>query len=154
MTFVRKHFKLLTIGVTCAAAGVGAGAIATAGAAGTSTTGTSSSATATGHAAGARRVRGALTRRAVQGEVVLATRKGFATVTFNRGFVQSVNGQQLTIREGTKKATYKTVTLTIPASAKVRDNGRLASLSELTAGQRVGVLQGPNRTWVVARTAA
>ena len=62
------------------------------------------------------------------------------------------DGQQLTIREETKAATYKTVTLTIPSSAKVRDNGKSASLSQLTQGQRVGVVQGPKRTPVVART--
>ena len=148
MTFVRKHFKLLTIGVACVAAGAGAGAIATAGAAGTST------ATTTSNSHAARAARGALVRRAVQGDAVVATRSGFATVTFNRGFVQSVSGQQLTIREGTKQHTYKTVALTIPASAKVRDNGQSASLSQLTSGQRVGVVQGPQRTWVIARNAA
>lgn len=146
MTFVRKHFKLLTVGVACAVAGGGAGAIASAGAAGTSSTSTS-----TAHTARAGR---SLVRRAVQGSAVVATKTGFATVTFNRGFVQSVNGQQLTIREGTQKATYKTVTLTIPSGAKVRDNGNSASLSQLTAGQRVGVLQGPKRTWVSARKAS
>lgn len=146
MTFLRKHFKLLTIGVTCATAGIGAGAIATAGAAGTSTT-----STATPHAASGR---GLIARRAIQGDVVVATKTGFATVTFNRGFVQSVNGQQLTIREGTKRATYKTVTLTIPSDAKVRDNGQAATLSQLTSGQRVGVVQGPKVTRVIARTAA
>jgi hypothetical protein len=151
MTFIRKHLKLLTVGAACAAVGVGAGAIASAGAAGTSPSTTTSAATSPkAHTAARRR----LERRAVQGNLVVATKSGFATVTFNRGFVQSVNGQQLTIKEGTKKATYKTVTLTIPANARVRDNGRAASLSQLTAGQRVAVLQGPNRVWVVARTAA
>jgi hypothetical protein len=149
MTFVRKHFKLLTIGAACAAAGVGAGAIATAGATGASTT-TSSS----GHAAAATRARRALARRAIQGDIVVATRNGFATVTFDRGFVQSVNGQQLTVREGTKKATYKTVTLTIPAGARVRNNGQSAQLSQLSAGERVGVVQGPKVTRVIARTPA
>ncbi len=150
MSFLRKHLKLLTIGAVCAAAGAGASAIATAGAAGTTTATTSSStgSTAAKHPA----VRRALMRRAVQGSVVVATKSGFETVTFNRGFVQSVSGNQLTIREGTKKATYKTVTLTIPSGATVRDNGQAASLSQLTQGQRVGVLQGPKRTAVVART--
>ena len=128
MTFLRRHLKLLSIGAACAAAGAGASAIATAGAAGTSATGKSS----TAHPAAARAARRTLLRRAVQGDVVVATKNGFATVTLNRGFVQSVNGQQLTIREGTKKATYKTVTLTIPAGAKVRDNGKPASLSQLS----------------------
>ena len=149
MTFVHKHFKLLTIGVACAAAGVGAGAIATAGAS-TSTTSTAAATSAKAHSAARR----SLERRAVQGDLVVATKSGFATVTFNRGFVQSVNGNQLTVREGTKKATYKTVTLTIPASAKVRDNGHTATLSQLTAGQRVGVVQGPKVTRVIARNAA
>lgn len=148
MTFLRKHFKLLTVGAVCAAAGAGASAIATAGAAGTTT----STNSATTHSATARPARRALVRRAVQGSLVVATKSGFVTVTFDRGFVQSVSGQQLTIREGTKKATYKTVTLSIPAGAKVRDNGRAASLSQLTQGQRVGVVQGPKRTVVVART--
>jgi hypothetical protein len=148
MTFVRRHLKFLTIGAVCAAAGAGGSAIATAGAAGT-TTAKSSAPAAARHLA-ARRT---LERRAVQGDLVVATKTGFATVTFNRGFVQSVSGQQLTIREGTKKATYKTVTLTIPAAAKVRDNGKTASLSQLSAGQRVAVVQAPKRTVVIARDA-
>jgi len=148
MTFPRKYTKLLTVGAACAVAGAAAGAIATAGAAGTPTTTTSaSSGTAAGHA-----TRRALAARAVQGELVVATKNGFATITLNRGFVQSVSGQQLTIREGTKKATYKTVTLTIPASAKVRDNGQAASLSQLTSGQRVAVVQGPRQSRVIARS--
>jgi hypothetical protein len=144
MSFLRRHMKLVTIGAACAAAGAGASAIATAGAASTPT--------ATNASAAHPAARRAIERRAVQGDLVVATKSGFATVTFNRGFVQSVNGSQLTIREGTKKATYKTLTLTIPAGAKVRDNGKSASLSQLTQGQHVGVLQGPNRTWVIART--
>lgn len=150
MTFLPRHLKLLTVGAVCAAAGAGASAIATAGAAGTSTATTPSSTASSAAAHPA--VRRGLERRAVQGDLVIATRNGFATVTLNRGFVQSVSGNQLTIREGTKKATYKTVTLTIPAGAKVRDNGQTASLSQLSQGQRVGVVQGPKRTWVTART--
>lgn len=148
MTFPRRHMKLLTVGAVCAVAGASAGAIATAGAAGTSpTTPTTSTQTAAGHAK-----RRALAARAVQGELVVATKNGFATITLNRGFVQSVSGQQLTIREGTRKATYKTVTLTIPSSAEVRDNGQAASLSKVSAGQRVAVVQGPKQTRVIART--
>jgi hypothetical protein len=63
-----------------------------------------------------------------------------------------VNGQQLTITEGTAKASYKTVTLTIPAGARVRDNRQKASLSDVKAGQRVIVIQAPKRTLVIART--
>ena len=151
MTYLRKHLKLVTVAAACVAIGAAGSAIATAGAASSGTTTTSST------AAKAPRTRGAgaraLERRAVHADVVVATKSGFDTVTIDRGFVQSVSGQQLTIREGTKKATYKTVTVTIPSSAKVRDNRRASTMSALTAGQRVSVVQAPNRTWVIARTA-
>lgn len=156
MTYLRKHLKLVTVAAACVAIGAAGSAIATAGAASTGTTTTSSSGasstnakTARGRGAGVR----ALERRTVQANVVVATKTGFATVTINRGFVQSVSAQQLTIREGTKKATYKTVTLTIPSNAKVRDNRQASTLSALTAGQRVAVVQAPQRTWVIARSA-
>jgi hypothetical protein len=80
------------------------------------------------------------------------TADGFATVTFERGKVDSVSGQQLTITEGTRKATYKTVTVTVPADAVVRDNRQKATLSDVKPGQRVLVLAGPKRTYVIART--
>lgn len=151
MTLLRKHLKLVTVAAACVAIGAAGSAIATAGAASSGTTTTSST------TAKAPRTRGAgaraLERRAVHADVVVATKSGFDTVTIDRGFVQSVSGQQLTIREGTKKATYKTVTVTIPSSAKVRDNRRASTMSALTAGQRVSVVQAPNRTWVIARTA-
>ena len=126
MTHLRKHMKLVSVAAVCVAVGAAGSAIATAGAASGGTTTTST-------AAKSGRVRGAgaraLERRAVHADVVVATKSGFATVTIDRGFVQSVSGQQLTIQEGTKNATYKTVTLTVPSNAKVRDNRRSAALS-------------------------
>ena len=145
MTYLRKHMKLVAVAAACVTIGAAGSAIATAGAAGTGQAPTTTSAK-TKH--GGR----LLARRAVHGDLVVATKNGFATVTLDRGFVQSVNGRQLTIREGTKKATYKTVTLTIPSSAKVRDNGQSSTLSSLNAGQRVAVVQGPKWTRVVAHT--
>lgn len=156
MTYLRKHLKLVTVAAACVAIGGAGSAIATAGAAssGASTTSTTlSTAAKTPHARGARLRARALERRAVHANVVVATKTGFTTVTVDRGFVQSVSGQALTIREGTKNATYKTVTLTIPSNAKVRDNRRASTLSALTAGQRVVVAQAPQRMWVLARTA-
>jgi len=150
VTYLRKHLKLVTVAAACVAIGAAGSAIATAGAASSAPTTTSSR---TGKAG---RVRGAgapaLERRAVHANVVVAAKSGFVNVTVDRGFVQSVNGQQLAIREGTKKATYKTVTLTIPSDAKVRDNRQASTLSALSAGQRVAVLQAPQRTWVIARS--
>ena len=153
MTYLRKHLKLVAVAASCVAIGAAGSAIATAGAASTSTTSTASGSTSakTAHARGAG-VR-ALERRTVQGNLIVATKSGFATVTVDRGFVQSVSGRQLTIREGTKNATYKNVTLTIPSNAKVRDNRQSSTLSALTAGQRVAVVQATQRTWVIARSA-
>jgi len=147
VTYLRRHMKLVLVAAACVTIGAAGSAIATAGAAGTSSTSTTSSAKAA-------RGRALLARRAVHGDVVVATKSGFETVTFDRGFVQSLSGRQLTIREGTKKATYKTVTLTIPSNAKVRDDRQPSTLSALTTGQRVAVVQGPKRTLVVARTVA
>jgi len=44
---------------------------------------------------------------------------GFDTITEDQGAFQSLSGDQLTITEGTKTLTYKTVTLTIPSNAIV-----------------------------------
>jgi hypothetical protein len=150
MSLMRTHAKLIGVAASCAALGAGASAIASAGAA-TSSPAQSVSGAKAGHhrGLGARRLLG----RAVHGDVVVATKTGFVTITFDRGFVQSVSGQQLTLREGTKTHTYKTVTLTIPAGARVRDNGRRATLGALKPGQRALVLQGVKRTTVIAHNA-
>jgi hypothetical protein len=147
MSSIRRHSRLLLVAVCCVAVGAGISAIATAGAA----TSSSSSHAAAKHAKGGK---GGLRRllHAVQGSAVVRTADGFANVTFERGKVDSVSGQQLTITEGTRKATYKTVTVTVPAGAVVRDNRQKATLSDVKTGQRVLVLTAPKRTYVIART--
>ncbi|MGA2011206.1 MAG: hypothetical protein ABSH51_11875 [Solirubrobacteraceae bacterium] len=145
MSHLRTHSRLLVVAVSCLALGAGAGAIASAGAA----TGSTAS-TPAGHAR-----LGPLRRfaaRAVQGTAVIHTAHGFVTVSWNRGTVKSVDGQQLTLVEGTPKAAYRTVTLTIPAGAVVRDNRSTASLSALAPGERAIVVVAPKRTLVIART--
>jgi hypothetical protein len=152
MSYILRHSRLLLVAVCCAALGAGASAIATAGAS-TSTSAAHAAATQAKHAKHAKR--GGLRRlalRAVHGSAVVHTRQGFVTVTYDRGTVDSVNGQQLTITEGTAKASYQTVTLTIPTTARVRDDRQKASLSAVKAGQRVIVVQAPKRTLVSART--
>jgi hypothetical protein len=150
MSSLRKHSRLLAVAVTCAALGAAVSAIATAGAA------TAGSGKATATARHAKRAKaGGLRRfaaRAVSGSVVVRTKSGFQTVTFERGKVDSVSGQQLTITEGTPKASDKTVTLTIPSGAVVRDDRQKASLSDVKPGQRVLVVGAPKRTIVIART--
>jgi hypothetical protein len=149
MSSIRRHSRLLLVAVCCVAVGAGISAIATAGAATSTTNGAAHS----GAKRAPRRARG-LRRlsRAVQGSAVVRTADGFANVTFERGKVDSVDRQQLVITEGTPKATYKTVTMTVPATAVVRDNRQKATLSDVKAGQRVLVLTAPQHTYVIART--
>jgi hypothetical protein len=78
---------------------------------------------------------------------------GFDTITIDRGSFSSLSGDQLTITEGTKTATYKTVTLTIPSSATVRRNGDAAHLSDLKSGDTVLIAQSPKGTVVDAHDA-
>jgi hypothetical protein len=90
----------------------------------------------------------------VHSDAVVPNEKGgFDTVTMDRGAFSSLSGNQLTITEGTKTATYKTVTLTIPSSATVRRNGEAAKLSDLKSGDTVMVMQSPKATVVAANDA-
>lgn len=110
--------------------------------------------THTSKAAGTRSRKGQL-RRAVSITAVVPDGHGsFATVSIDRGILVSVSGSSLTLREGTRKASYKTVTLSLPGDAVVRLSRKPSSLSALTAGDRVAVLKGPHRTAVIARPAA
>jgi hypothetical protein len=147
MSFMRRHIKLVVVVACCALVGAGAGVITSAGAASSST-----ATTTTGHGVhwrlGARR----LLARSVHGDLLVASKSGLVSVTFDRGVVRSVNGQQLTLTEGAKTSTPKTVTLTIPANAEVRDNGHPATLGEVGSGQRAIVVQAPKQTYVIART--
>jgi hypothetical protein len=156
VSYIRKHTKLIGVAASCVALGAAAGAVSNAVAAdGQSATSRQGSANPNDahHPRGGRVAlwRVAL-RRSVHGDLTVATRSGFATVTFDRGTVQSVSGDRLTLAEGTRTATYRTITLMIPPGAKVREAGKPASLAELRAGQRVLVLQAPKGTWVIARS--
>src|SRR5262249_60546070 len=78
---------------------------------------------------------------------------GFETVTMDRGSFASLTANQLTINEGTRTATYKTVTLTIPSGATIRRNGVRAQLSDLRSGDEVAVKQSRPNTVVIAHDA-
>lgn len=153
MSFLRNHLRVVLIAASAAALGAGASAIASAGA--SSAPGKSAHTriqAKRGAGLGKRGRRGALrlAARSVHGDLVVPTRTGFAKVTFDRGTVRSLSGQQLTLAEGTRKATYKTLSLTIPGGAVVRVNGKKASLSEVKPAQRVIVIRAPKRTLVIA----
>ncbi len=153
MNSIRKHSRLLVVAISCLALGAGASAIANAGASSSSNAHAHAPWSRFGPRAGLRghgmRLAG---RRAVHGDLIVWTKNGFVTMTFDRGTVESVSGQQLTIAEGTATATYKQVTLTIPTTAQVRDNRQPATLSKLQHGQRVIVVQSPSHTFVIAHT--
>ena len=146
---IGKRWKLGIVAVSCAAIGAGASAIANAGA---STSGASSTASKSAKTAKTAAKHRPLLRRAVHGDVVVPTKTGYVTATFDRGTVKSVSGAQLTLADGRAKGTaYKTVALTIPSSARVRDDGHKATLADVKPGQRAAVVQGPKRTIVIAR---
>jgi hypothetical protein len=140
-----RYLRLGALALSCAAVGAGASAIASAGAA-----------TAPAHpqrAAAAHRALAPrrLIRRTVEAELVVDTRRGFVTVTIDRGIVRSTSADVLTLAVGTRKATYRTVQLTLPAaSTRVRNDGHRASLDQLAAGERAIVVRGPHRALVIA----
>ncbi len=90
--------------------------------------------------------------RAVHEDAVVLNKAGtaFITATEDNGTVVSVSGDQLTIKEGTKSVTYKTLTLTIPSGATIKRNGSTAQLSDLKAGDHVHVTQSSDGTTVFA----
>jgi len=143
------HNRYLAIGavaVSCGALGAGASAIASAGAA-----------TPTSHSshAGAAHVRPLapwrLLRRTVHAQLVIHTKHGFVTATIDRGRVAGVSGDVLTLTEGTPKATYRTVQLTLPpSSTRVRLDGHRSTLGQLSSADRALVVEGPHRALVIA----
>ncbi|HUA73882.1 MAG TPA: hypothetical protein VL988_03915 [Solirubrobacteraceae bacterium] len=91
---------------------------------------------------------------AVHSVAVVPNKAGtsFVTVTSDRGKAQSVdaNSGAITIAEGTKSATYKTVTLTIGSEATVMLDGKKASLAEIKAEDDVSVSSSSEGTTVFA----
>src|SRR5436305_5556557 len=120
----RRFLRTTTIAATCALFGAGAGI--------------AGSQAHDGHFFGHGNHFGRFGRAPVHADLVVPAKGGtFQTVTFDRGTVDSVSGDQLTIKEGTKSATYKTLTLTIPSDAKIRRDGEAAQLSGLQQGHGV-----------------
>jgi hypothetical protein len=143
------RIKLTAVATSAAVLAGGAGVVLNASAA-------DSSKSTTKKAAAAKKAKGPgarFARHAVHADFTIATKDGFKTVTIDRGTVKSVNGNQLTVEESTKKLTGKIVALTIPDGAKVRVDKKAAQLSDVKAGQHVNVIVGPKQTHVVARDA-
>ena len=93
-------------------------------------------------------------RRAVHADLVVPAQGGkFVTVTVDRGTVENVQGNSITLKEGTKTATYKTITIDLPSNAVVRIKRQPGKLSDVKAGQHAMVVKGPQRTAVIVRGA-
>ena len=92
----------------------------------------------------------------VHSEMVVPNKAGddFITITQDNGKVESVSGDQVTITEGTPKATYKTVTVDVPSDAKIVRNGKQAELSDLQPGDQIHVSQAPDGSFVFASDAS
>lgn len=156
--FKNKRFQTaIAVGAVCATGGVIAGIAGSAAAPSSSKSSTTAQSNAGPKrwAPGRRGLRHRLGGPPIHGEFVVPNQAGtgFDTVKMDNGKVKSVSGDQLTITEGTDKATYKTVTLTIPSNARVRRNWSSAKLSDLQPGDRVHVLVGPRGTFVGANDA-
>jgi hypothetical protein len=76
----------------------------------------------------------------------------FIEQTSDRGTIQSVDSSAdtITVLEGTKAVTYKTVTLNVPANATVMLDGNTSSLSGLAEGDEVSVSSSSDGTAVLA----
>lgn len=142
--------------VACAAVGAAGGIAGSAAAPGkksaTSRTGT----TASGANARTRPPRGGPGHRAVHAEAVVLNQAGtaFITVTSDSGKVKSVSGRDVTITEAVGSVTYKDVTITLPADAKIERNGNTATVDDLNADDRIHVDQSSDGTFVHAGDAS
>lgn len=81
---------------------------------------------------------------------MVATRRGFVHVSIMRGQVRSIAGHRLTLLLGTRRASYRTVTVNLPAHTHVRDNHQRSTLSQVKPGQRALVIRAPHRALVIA----
>jgi hypothetical protein len=157
-----KRKRLIgSIAAACAAAALTAGIAEGSGTSqGTTSTQTSSTSAASGtpgHGApggGAPGLGGGPGGGAVHSVSVVLNkaRTAFVTQTSDRGTVESVDASAgtVTILEGTKSVTYKTVTVTIPSTASVSLDGKTSTLSALVKGDRVSVSSSSDGTDVIA----
>jgi hypothetical protein len=86
-------------------------------------------------------------------DVVLNKAKSaYITQTTDEGTVESVDSSAgtITLLEGTKSVTYKTVTVTVPSAATITLDGKTSTLSALVAGDRVAVSSSSDGTDVMA----
>jgi hypothetical protein len=75
---------------------------------------------------------------------------GFVTLTIDEGAITGVGAGTISLREGTKQATYGTPSLTIPPGSDITLNGESVSLEKLAVGDSAVVRSSPEGTMVSA----
>lgn len=77
---------------------------------------------------------------------------GYVTQTTDEGTIESVDSsaETVTILEGTKSVTYKTLTLNVPSGATIMLDGKTSTLSALAAGDHVSISSSSEGTSVFA----
>jgi len=147
-----KRRWIITAGVALTSAAAGAAAGITGGTAAT-TNRSARAGSAAAHGGWALRGRPPLAHGFAVHEAAVVLNKagdGFITVTSDSGTLQSVSGDQLTLKEAVGSVAYRTVTLTIPSGASVIRDFKTASLSDLRDGDRVRVSSSTEGTTVLA----
>ena len=79
---------------------------------------------------------------------------GFVTEVSDSGTLSAVDGNELTIKEGTAKETFDTVDVTADGTVTVERNGATSSLAALKVGDHVRVSKDGTNTRIHATTAA
>ena len=143
----RKWIGAIAVATTCALAGA-AGGIASSGAAGTGTISGTSTGSHLGGGPGGPGGDG----MSIHSESVQLNQAGtaFITVTRDQGTVTAISGSDLTLKEGTRTVTYKTVTVTVASGATVTRNDETAALADIEVGDTVSISQSSDGSQVRA----
>jgi hypothetical protein len=146
----RKWIGVLAVATTCALVGA-AGGIASSGAASKASSSTASS-TSKKDGGGPGGPGGFGGGFAIHSESVQLNKAGtaFITVTRDQGTVTAVSGSDISLTEGTKTVTYKTVTVTVADGATVTRNDETAALTDIKVGDTVSISQSSDGSQVRA----
>jgi hypothetical protein len=150
----RKWIGAIAVAATCALVGA-AGGIASSGAASkSSSSGTTASSAASKKGGGpggpgGPHGDGGMSIHSVSVQLDKAG-TAFITVTRDQGTVTAISGSDITLKEGTKTVTYKTVDVTVADGATVTRNDATAALTDIKVGDSVSIEQSSDGSQVRA----
>jgi hypothetical protein len=144
----RKWIGAIAVATTCALVGA-AGGIASSGAASKATSSSTSSTAGKGGGGPGGPGFGGF---AIHSESVQLNKAGtaFITVTRDQGTVTAISGSDISLKEGAKTVTYKTVTVTVADGATVTRNDETAALTDIKVGDTVSISQSSDGSQVRA----